>query len=230
VLLHLRSNYRSNPVVLLKTRPGLASMEDAVKEAERCLNCPDPTCVLAVPRIMIFLLLFKLFGKMIWRGLREYLPKRHVCRMFVPEVCDVASQCEGSCSWALAGGEPVAIGKLERFVTDHSPVPPIKIISDRGKELSVGISAPGRLALRGVGLAGTGVKVAIYEREAAAGGILQWGIPSYVLPDKVSHRPVQAFRTLAWRYKLTQMLLRRLIESLLIKHDAIIVGIWGSGS
>ena len=139
-------------------------------------------------------------------------------------VCDVASQCEGSCSWALAGGEPVAIGKLERFVTDHSPVPPSKLISDRGKGLSVGILGSGPAGIAAAWeLAGTGVKVVIYEREAAAGGILKWGIPSYVLPDKVSQRPVQALQDAGVEIQTNTNVTPEMMERLLTKHDAVIV-------
>jgi glutamate synthase (NADPH/NADH) small chain len=212
------------PGSIAETRPGLASMEDAVKEAERCLNCPDPTCVLGCPAhndIPSFIQAIRENDlERAQRVLAETTCLPDVCS----RVCDVASQCEGSCSWALAGGEPVAIGKLERFVTDHSPVPPIQIISDRGKELSVGILGSGPAGIAAAWeLAGTGVKVVIYEREAAAGGILKWGIPSYVLPDKVSQRPVQALQEAGVEIQTNTNITPEMMDRLLTKHDAVIV-------
>jgi len=63
------------------------------------------------------------------------------------------------------------------------------------KDYPVGILGSGPAGIAAAGeLTAAGVKVTIYEREAAAGGVLQWGIPSYVLPDKVSRRPVQALQ------------------------------------
>lgn len=212
------------PGSIAEVRPGLASAEDAVKEAERCLNCPDPTCVLGCPAHNDIPAFIKAVRENDLERAQKVLAETTCLPDICSRVCDVASQCEGSCSWALAGGEPVAIGKLERFVTDHSPVPPIKLISDRGKGLSVGILGSGPAGIAAAWeLAGTGVKVAIYEREAAAGGILKWGIPSYVLPDKVSHRPVQALQDAGVEIQTNTNVTPEIMERLLTKHDAVIV-------
>lgn len=212
------------PGSIAEVRPGLASAEDAVKEAERCLNCPDPTCVLGCPAHNDIPAFIKAVRENDLERAQKVLAETTCLPDICSRVCDVASQCEGSCSWALAGGEPVAIGKLERFVTDHSPVPPIKLISDRGKGLSVGILGSGPAGIAAAWeLAGTGVKVAIYEREAAAGGVLRWGIPSYVLPDKVSRRPVQAVQDAGVAIQTNTNVTPEMMETLLKKHDAIIV-------
>src|SRR6266496_2731226 len=106
-----------------EVRRGFGSWDEALAEASRCLDCPDPTCVRGCPAhndIPSFI-----------AAIRDHeLAKAHdVLRLtsVLPDVCsrvcDQAAQCEGACTWSLAGGTPVAIGKLERFVADNAPVP-----------------------------------------------------------------------------------------------------------
>jgi glutamate synthase (NADPH) small chain len=212
------------PGSIAEVRAGFASVEDAVKEAERCLNCPDPTCVLGCPAHNDIPAFIQAIRENDLARAQNVLAATTCMPDVCSRVCDVSGQCEGSCSWALAGGESVAIGKLERFVTDFSPVPPIKRISDKGKGLSVGILGSGPAGIAAAGeLTAAGVKVTVYEREAAAGGVLHWGIPSYVLPDKVSRRPVQALQDAGVAIQTNTNVTPEMMEKLLTKHDAIIV-------
>ena len=215
---------RVEPGSIDEVRPGFAAIEDAVKEAQRCLNCPDPTCVLGCPAHNDIPAFIKAIRENDLARAQNVLAATTCMPDVCSRVCDVAGQCEGSCSWALAGGESVAIGKLERFVTDFSLVPPIKRVLDKGKGLSVGILGSGPAGIAAAGeLTAAGVKVTIYEREAAAGGVLQWGIPSYVLPDKVSRRPVQALQDAGVAIQTNTNVTPEMMEILLTKHDAIIV-------
>lgn len=135
-----------------ETRRGITSWAEALIEAERCLSCPDPTCVLGCPAhndIPGFI-----------RAVRDGdLDRAHevlAATTFMPDVCsrvcDQALQCEGACSWSLAGSAPVAIGALERFVADNAPVPSIASRVSRAAEppakgLSVAIVGSGPAAI-----------------------------------------------------------------------------------
>ena len=207
-----------------EVRPGFANIEEAMKEAERCINCPDPTCMRGCPAhndIPGFIEAIKnkdLTTAQLVISATSCLPD--ICS----RVCNWATQCEGACTWALAGGQPVAIGKLERFITDNSPVPPIRHeVSNEGKGLSVGIVGSGPSGIAAAcELLAAGASVDIYERGSVPGGVLQWGIPSYILPDEVSGRPIKALIDAGVNIHTNTAVTPEVMEQLLKTHDAII--------
>lgn len=211
------------PGNIAEVRAGFPSLETAMKEAERCLNCPDPTCVLGCPAHNDIPAFIEALRKNDLARAQKVLVETTCLPDVCSRVCDVASQCEGSCNWALAGGEAVAIGKLERFITDHSPVPSIGHISDKGNGLSVGVLGSGPAGIAAAyELVAAGAEVTIYEGSAMPGGVLQWGIPSYVLPDNVSHRPIKALQEAGVKIQTDTRVTPEIMENLLVKHDAII--------
>lgn len=161
------------------------SEEEAVAEAMRCLNCKKPACVGSCPvniKIPNFIQAvrnreFELAAHIIAED--SALPA--VCG----RVCPQETQCEGSCILGKRG-EPVAIGKLERFVADWT----------REHHINVGQSAPAnghKVAVVGSGPAGLtcagdlakrGYEVTIYEALHETGGVLAYGIPEFRLPKK----------------------------------------------
>lgn len=157
--------------------------EEALLEASRCLNCRNPRCVAQCPvgiRIPEFIAQvnagdFAAAARVIARD--SSLPA--VCG----RVCPQETQCEGSCILGVKG-EPVAIGKLERFVADWSRerggVPVVKAPSNGIKVAVVG-SGPSGLACA-TDLAKMGYEVTIFEVLHKAGGVLQYGIPEFRLP------------------------------------------------
>lgn len=214
------------PGSIAEVRPGFASTEDAMKEAKRCLNCPDPTCVLGCPAHNDIPSFIKAIGENDLERAQKVLAETTCLPDVCSRVCDWASQCEGACTWALAGNEPVAIGALERFVTDHSPVPPVRRISERGKGLSVGILGSGPAGIAAAReLVKEGVTVTVYERSAVPGGILHWGIPSYVLPDGASGRPIKALREAGVQIQANTDVTPEIMEHLLATHDALIAAL-----
>jgi glutamate synthase (NADPH/NADH) small chain len=207
-------------------RPGFANLDEAVKEAQRCLNCPDPTCMRGCPAhndIPGFIEAIR--NKDLERAMTIILETSclpDICS----RVCNWPSQCEGACSWALAGGQPVAIGKLEQFVADNTRIPPLKPLSHRGQGLSVGIIGSGPAGIAAAWeLASAGASVTIYERGAAPGGVIQWGIPLYVLPDKVAQRPVQALVDDGIKFRLNTQVTPEMLTDLFEKHDAVIAAL-----
>jgi glutamate synthase (NADPH/NADH) small chain len=178
-----------------ETRPGLATWEEAQAEAERCLACPDPTCVQGCPAhndIPAFIAAVR-DGDLprAQRVLRRTSMMPDICS----RVCDQASQCEGACSWALAGAEPVAIGLIERFIADRAPLaPPARPTLDAaGLGRSVAVVGTGPAGLSAAwSLVEAGAHVHLFEREREPLGVLAWGIPAFTLPPAVARRPLQA--------------------------------------
>jgi glutamate synthase (NADPH/NADH) small chain len=178
---------------LEETRTGIHSWADAIAEASRCLTCPDPTCVRGcpahndIPRFIAAIRDGDLDEAHRVLSLTSSLPD--ICS----RVCDQALQCEGACTWSLAGGTPVAIGALERFITDNSPIPPLEQTSDHGSRLDVAIIGSGPAGIGAAWeLAQAGASVTVFEKDDKPGGLPRWGIPDFTLPQGVSSRPWDA--------------------------------------
>lgn len=209
-----------------EVRPGFQSFEEAIREAERCLNCPDPTCVRGCPAhndIPGFIAAVK---KMDLGEAQTVLARTNCLPDVCSRVCDWASQCEGSCAWALAGKEAVAIGKLERFVTDNSAIPPVRRSSKPRHDLSTGIIGSGPAGIAAAfELVSAGASVTIYDRDIMLGGVMRWGIPSFVLPDAVLERPLKALVEAGVDIEAGSPVRPEGMLDLLKKHDAVIVSV-----
>ncbi len=174
------------------TRRGFAYAE-ALQEAERCLQCPDPTCVLGCPAHNDIPAFIAAIREEDWEGAHAALRPTTVLPDICSIVCDQSLQCEGACSWKLAGGEPVAIGLLERFVTEQQPVPEVRApeATTSGQRVAIVGSGPAGMAAAWE-LLESGATVSMFERENDTGGVLSWGIPNFTLPESVARRPMEA--------------------------------------
>ena len=168
-------------------RTGFAGWPEALAEADRCLQCPDPTCMRGCPAHNDIPGFIAAVRDRDLEGAHEVLRRTSVLPDICSRVCNQAAQCEGACSWSLAGGTPVAIGRLERFVADMVEVPPPAPVTG---ELSVGIIGSGPAAAGAAWeLIEAGASVTVYERDATPGGLCNWGIPDFTLPEAVAARP-----------------------------------------
>lgn len=165
------------------------SREEALLEATRCLNCKNPRCVSACPvglKIPVFI--SKLVENDI-PGAAAVIAEDSSLPAVCGRVCPQETQCEGSCILGVKG-EPVAIGKLERFVADYSRSHPEEIRSEAVQErkqsaakVAVIGSGPAGLACA-ADLAKWGYDVTIFEALHKAGGVLEYGIPEFRLPKE----------------------------------------------
>jgi len=172
--------------------------EEAIKEAERCLQCPKPLCVDGCPvniDIPAFIKKIKegdFIGAV--RIIKEDNPLPAVCG----RVCPQEEQCEQRCVVGIKG-EPVAIGRLERFVADYeakqglSEKPEIK--EKKNKKVAIIGSGPAGLVCASE-LAKMGYDVTIFESLHEAGGVLIYGIPEFRLPKEIVKREVEYIKSL----------------------------------
>lgn len=159
------------------------SMPEAVVEASRCLKCKNAQCVAGCP-VSINI---PAFIKQVEEGNIEEAAKIIAESSALPavcgRVCPQESQCEGKCIRGIKG-EPISIGKLERFVADwsreHGFVPTVSA-EKNGKKIAVIGSGPAGLTCAG-DLAKLGYDVTIFEALHEPGGVLTYGIPEFRLP------------------------------------------------
>ena len=177
------------------------NLEEATTEATRCLHCKNPRCVQACPvSVKIPEFIAKVATGDI-AGAAAIIAEDSSLPAVCGRVCPQESQCEGSCIRGVKG-EPVAIGKLERFVADYSattdtnPVEaPAAPTPGRAKVAIIG-SGPAGLACAS-DLAKKGYDVTIFEALHKAGGVLEYGIPEFRLPkDTVLKREIDAVKAL----------------------------------
>ena len=203
--------------------------EEAKLEAERCLNCKNPLCMKGCPvsiHIPDFITKVKegdIAGAADVIALSSALPA--VCG----RVCPQETQCEGKCVRGIKG-EPVSIGKLERYVADwareHDYVA-AKPGEPNGKKVAVIGSGPAGLTCAG-DLAKLGYDVTIFEAFHQAGGVLVYGIPEFRLPkDRVVRPEIENVKKLGVKIDTNVIVGRSItIDELLNEEgfDAVFIG------
>ena len=169
----------------------------AINEARRCLNCKNHPCVSACPvRIDIPAFIERVANEDI-EGAFQILNKQSTLPAVCGRVCPQETQCESKCVRGIKG-EPVGIGRLERFVADwhrehatEKMTPP----ASNGHKVAVIGAGPAGLTCAG-DLAKMGYKVTIYEALHVAGGVLSYGIPEFRLPKAIVNKEVDNLRDL----------------------------------
>lgn len=166
--------------------------EMAVDEALRCLSCKNMPCVSGCPvniHIPEFIAKIKEGD---FEGAYEVISRTSSLPTVCGRVCPQETQCESKCVRGIKG-EPVGIGRLERFVADwhnaHSDAVP-KCAPDNGHRVAVVGSGPSGLTCAG-DLAKKGYKVTVFEALHTAGGVLVYGIPEFRLPKSIVSKEVE---------------------------------------
>ncbi len=169
----------------------------AVDEALRCLSCKNMPCVSACPvniRIPEFIQKIK---ECDFEGAYQIISRSSCLPAVCGRVCPQESQCESKCVRGIKG-EPVGIGRLERFVADwhnlHSEAKSVEIQKNGHKVAVVG-SGPAGLACAG-DLARLGYEVSVFEALHTAGGVLVYGIPEFRLPKDIVRREVDNLKAM----------------------------------
>lgn len=177
--------------------------EQAMQEAQRCLDCPNPTCMEGCP-VSINI---PTFIKNIERG--EFLEAAKVLKetsalpAVCGRVCPQEKQCESKCIHLKMKKAPVAIGYLERFAADYEresgqiSVP--EIAERNGIKVAVIGSGPAGLSFAG-DMAKRGYDVTVFEALHEIGGVLKYGIPEFRLPNKIVDVEIEGLRKMGVKF------------------------------
>lgn len=159
--------------------------KEAVLEASRCLHCKNPRCVSACPVGVSIPEFIAHVAEGDFSGAAEVIARDSSLPAVCGRVCPQETQCEGSCILGVKT-EPVAIGKLERFVADYSRENggiKVNVAPANGHKVAVIGSGPAGLACAS-DLAKAGYDVTIFEALHSPGGVLEYGIPEFRLPKE----------------------------------------------
>lgn len=178
-------NHNFNEVALGYTE------EMALDEAARCLNCKNMPCVAGCPVNIHIPEFIAKIRELDFEGAYQAISRDSSLPAVCGRVCPQETQCESKCVRGIKG-EPVGIGRLERFVADwhnaHAGAPAAPAESNGHKVAIVG-SGPSGLTCAG-DLARKGYKVSVFEALHTAGGVLVYGIPEFRLPKAIVQKEI----------------------------------------
>jgi glutamate synthase (NADPH/NADH) small chain len=202
--------------------------EQAMQEAQRCLQCPNPRCVEGCPVDINIPAFIKEIKEGNFIEASVILKDKNSLPAICGRVCPQENQCQMQCVLGKIG-DPVAIGRLERFASDYermkgATVPPKQKSPVKGKVAVVGSGPAGLTAA--ADLVKLGYKVVMFEALHAAGGVLMYGIPEFRMPKKIVQSEVDYIKKLGVEVKTNYMIGKlSTIDELFEKgFDAVFVG------
>ncbi|MDO5484821.1 MAG: NADPH-dependent glutamate synthase, partial [Sarcina sp.] len=203
--------------------------EEAEAEAARCLNCKKPRCVEGCPVSIDIPGFITKVKESDVKGAYDVISQSSALPAVCGRVCPQESQCEGVCVRGVKG-EPVSIGKLERYVADTARAMGIKPSTDaapKGKKVAIIGSGPAGLTCAG-DLARMGYDVTIFEALHKAGGVLVYGIPEFRLPkEAVVEKEIENVKALGVKIETDCIIGKSTTIDSLMKeegYDAVFIG------
>ncbi len=208
------------------------TLEQAIGEAERCIQCAKPTCIagcpvaIDIPRFLKHLVVRDIDGA------ADVIKEANAFPSICGRVCPQETQCEAQCVIAKKV-ESVGIGRLERFVGDNArpkAVVPPKFDRKLGKVAICG-SGPAGLSAA-ADLVKYGADVTIYEALHVVGGVLQYGIPAFRLPREIIDREVKQLTDLGVKIETNKVIGKTFTVPQLLGekgYDAVFLGV-GAGA
>ncbi len=208
------------------------NVEEAQLEATRCLHCKNPRCVAACPVSVQIPNFIAQVAAGNFAEAAAVIARDSSLPAVCGRVCPQETQCEGSCILGVKG-EPVAIGKLERFVADWSRenggVKP-SIAPANGHKVAIIGSGPAGLACAS-DLAKLGYDVTVFEALHRPGGVLEYGIPEFRLPkDKVVAAEIESVKSLGVKIETNVIAGRTVTIDSLLDEEGFAAVFVGSGA
>src|SRR3990167_6470597 len=207
-------------------------LEDALRESERCLMCPDEPCIAGCPVGIDIPGFIQKIGEKNLRGAYDILTDTNLLPSICGRVCPQETQCEGVCVIGESL-EPVAIGRLERFVGDTAIKEGwVNIPYIEPTRFKVGVigSGPAGMACA-ADMAKAGGDVTVYEAFHQPGGVLRYGIPDFRLPNEVIDAEINNLRKLGVKFECNTLVGRLFtIEQMIdeMGFHAVFIGV-GAG-
>ena len=204
--------------------------EQAIDEANRCLNCKHKPCVNGCPVSIDIPAFIAKIREHDFEGAYEILTKSSSLPAVCGRVCPQETQCESKCVRGIKG-EPVAIGRLERFVADwhmkNAKNAPEKPASNGHKVAVVG-AGPAGLTCAG-DLQKAGYEVTVFEALHMAGGVLVYGIPEFRLPKAIVQKEVEGLKAIGVKVE-TNMVIGKVLSVDELFEDGFEAVFIGSGA
>jgi len=179
--------------------------EEAVTEASRCLDCPDPTCITGCPVEINIPKFIKRIEQGDFLKAAQVLKETSALPAVCGRVCPQEKQCEAKCFYQVKmKKEPVAIGHLERFAADFEresgqiSVP--EVAQSNGIKVAVIGSGPAGLTFAG-DMAKLGYDVTVFEALHEIGGVLKYGIPEFRLPNSIVDVEINNLRDMGVKFE-----------------------------
>lgn len=201
--------------------------EQAVDEANRCLNCKNKPCVSGCPVAIDIPEFIAKIREEDFEGAYQIISKSSSLPAVCGRVCPQETQCESKCVRGIKG-EPVAIGRLERFVADYHmqncrELP--KVPEQNGHKVAIIGAGPSGLTCAG-DLARLGYDVTVYEALHLAGGVLVYGIPEFRLPKAIVQKEIENLEAMGVKINTNMVIGKTLsIDELFdYGYEAIFIG------
>jgi glutamate synthase (NADPH) small chain len=178
------------------------SLDDALREAERCLLCPEQPCVNGCPVAVAIPDFIRKISEKNFHGAYDVITDTNLLPAVCGRVCPQETQCEGVCTVGDAL-EPVAIGRLERFVGDMAIAEGwanVPYIEPNGLRVAIVGSGPAGMACA-ADMAKAGCEVIVFEAFHEPGGVLKYGIPEFRLPNSVVDAEIGKLVALGIRFE-----------------------------
>ena len=206
--------------------------DEAVREASRCLNCKNPKCVTGCPVSINIPAFVERIKNNDFEGAAKEIAKYSSLPAVCGRVCPQEKQCEGKCVLGIKG-EPLSIGKLERFIADWSHENNIDLKNKKpsnGMKVAVIGAGPSGLTCAG-DLAKMGYDVTIFEALHKAGGVLVYGIPEFRLPKKsVVEKEIENIKKLGIKIETNIIIGRTITLEKLFEEENFNAVFIGSGA
>ncbi|RLI60645.1 MAG: glutamate synthase (NADPH), homotetrameric [Candidatus Thorarchaeota archaeon] len=220
-----------DPMVRIKNFDEVAlgyTPEQAIEEAKKCLQCRNPRCITGCPVEVPIKDFIHLIVEGDFMAAAAKIKETNSLPAICGRVCPQETQCEAKCVYGIRN-EPIAIGRLERFVADyareHGEELP-EILPKNGKRVAVVGSGPAGLTCAG-DLAKLGYEVTIFEAFHKPGGVLVYGIPEFRLPKEIVAKEVEYLKKLGVEIKCNYVIGKiRTVDQLLDEdgYDAVFLG------
>ncbi|MGQ4871593.1 MAG: NADPH-dependent glutamate synthase [Candidatus Thorarchaeota archaeon] len=220
-----------DPMVRIKNFDEVAlgyTPEQAIEEAKKCLQCRNPRCISGCPVEVPIKDFIRLIVEGDFMAAAAKIKETNSLPAICGRVCPQETQCEAKCVYGIRN-EPIAIGRLERFVADyareHGEELP-EILPKNGKRVAVVGSGPAGLTCAG-DLAKLGYEVTIFEAFHKPGGVLVYGIPEFRLPKEIVAKEVEYLKKLGVEIKCNYVIGKiRTVDQLLDEdgYDAVFLG------
>jgi len=205
------------------------SEDQAVLEASRCIQCKNPLCIQGCPVCIDIPGFIKLIAQRDFRGAIRKMKETNILPAICGRVCPQETQCEVQCILGKKY-EPVAVGRLERFIADWErersggeiEIPTVQ--RSTGKRVAIVGSGPAGLTAA-ADLARLGHRVEVFEALHKPGGVLIYGIPEFRLPKSIVDAEVHTLERMGVRLHMNYVIGKtETVDELLDRFDAVFVG------